>query len=162
MEKIHDTFVDLGRGTPGWFTFSARILAGGILSQFLSARVVLFRDSGLWGLYMVLGGTLSLPAIALVVGTLVVPRLRGFGWWAGLTCLLYVAQVALAVAALPLTLSLHPFNGALLLTASLVLLAKVERGRAPYSHGDSPMNQKDETFLASRAALPPSRSQPPS
>jgi hypothetical protein len=121
---------DLGRGTPGWFTVSAWILPGGIMSQFLSAGVALFHDSGLWGLHAALGGALSLPVIALLAGTLVVPRLRGFSWWAGLTCLLYFAQVALAAAALPLPLSLHAFNGALLLTASLVLLAKVERRRA--------------------------------
>jgi hypothetical protein len=43
--------------------------------------------------------------------------------------LLYLAQIALAASANPLPLSLHPVNGALLLTASLILLAKVERRR---------------------------------
>jgi hypothetical protein len=42
---------------------------------------------------------------------------------------LYVAQVALGAADAALPLSLHPLNGALLLAASLVLLARVERGR---------------------------------
>lgn len=42
---------------------------------------------------------------------------------------LYLIQIALAAKVDPLPLSLYPFNGALLLTASLVLLAKVERRR---------------------------------
>ena len=130
MERFHDTLIDLGRGTPGWFTVSAWILPGGILIQFLSAGIALFRDSALWGLHAALGAVLSVPAIALLAGALFIPRLRGFGWWAGLTCLLYFTQVALAAATLPLPLSFHPFKGALPLTASLVLLAKVERRRA--------------------------------
>ncbi|MDP3340829.1 DUF6220 domain-containing protein [Frigidibacter sp.] len=129
MEKMHDTFTDLGRGTPVWFTLSARLLPLGLLAQFLSAGIALFRDGGMWGLHGAVGGALSLPVFALLGGALFLPRLRGFGWWAGLTALLYLAQIALAAGAGPL-LALHPLNGALLLTASLTLLAKVERRRA--------------------------------
>jgi hypothetical protein len=93
MEKMHDTFVDLSRGTPGWFTVSAWILSGGTLIQFLSAGIAFFRDSGLSGLHAALGGILSLQAIALLAGAIFIRRLRGFGWWAGVTCLLYFAQV---------------------------------------------------------------------
>lgn len=130
MEKSHDTFADLSRGTPVWFTLSARVLPLGLLTQFLSAGSALFRDQTLWGLHGAVGGALSVPVLALLAGAVFFPRLRGFGWWAGLTCLLYLAQIGLAAGGSPLTLSLHPMNGALLLASSLVLLAKVERRRA--------------------------------
>lgn len=126
MNKIHDTLVDLG-GTPVWFIVAARSLPIGILGQFLSAGLALFRDSGAWGLHAAFGGTLSLPVIALFTGTLFISRLRGFGWWAGLTFGLYMAQVLLAAGSSPSLLWLHPFNGALLLGAALILLVKIER-----------------------------------
>ncbi|MCG7624982.1 DUF6220 domain-containing protein [Epibacterium sp. Ofav1-8] len=81
-------------------------------------------------MHAALGGALSFPALALDGGSLFLRRLNGFGWWGGLTFALYLTQIALAAGANPLPLSLHPFNGALLLTASLILLAKVERRRA--------------------------------
>jgi hypothetical protein len=130
MEKMHDTFADLAAGTPWWFTLSARALPIGLFGQFLSAGTALFRDAEMWGLHGAVGGMLAIPALVLAVGAVCVGRLRGFGWWAGLTLALYVIQIALAAGANPLPLSLHPFNGALLLTASLILLAKVERRRA--------------------------------
>lgn len=130
MEKSHDTFADLSRGTPVWFTLSARVLPLGLLTQFLSAGSALFHDQTLWGLHGAVGGALSVPVLALLAGAVFIPQLRGFGWWAGLTCLLYVAQIGLASGGSPLLLSLHPMNGALLLASSLVLLAKVERRRA--------------------------------
>ncbi len=130
MEKSHDTFADLSRGTPVWFTLSARLLPLGLFTQFLSAGSALFHDQSLWGLHGAVGGALSAPVLTLLAGAVLVPRLRGFGWWAGLTFLFYLIQIWLAVGANPLGLSLHPVNGALLLTASLILLAKVERRRA--------------------------------
>jgi hypothetical protein len=130
MDRSHDAFTDVPRGAPVWFTLAARALPLGILAQFLSAGVALFGDSSLWGAHMAVGGALSLPVLALLGGAIAIPRLRGLGWWAGLGGLLYVSQVALAAAATPLPLSLHPLNGALLLTTSLVLLAKVESRRA--------------------------------
>lgn len=128
--KMHDTFTDLQRGTPGWFTWSARLLPVGILAQFLSAGIALFGDVGLWGVHAAVGAALLLPTLALAGGTLFVSRLRGFGWWAGLAFLLHLVQVMLAAGPTPSLLSFHPFNGALFLTASLILLAKVERRRA--------------------------------
>ena len=130
METEHDTFAELDRGTPCWFTAAARILPVGILTQFLSAGAALFGDSGLWRLHAALGGALFLPAAVLLGGAVFVARLRGFGWWAGLIVLLYLIQVVLAAMAAPASLALHPFNGALLLVASLVLAAKVERRSA--------------------------------
>ncbi|WP_266019867.1 hypothetical protein [Brucella intermedia] len=74
-----------------------------------------------------MGGALSLPIIVLCGGVLFMPRLRAFNWWAGLVCTLYIVQFVLAADANSLSLAFYPFNGTLLLTASLVLLAKVER-----------------------------------
>lgn len=136
MDKTHDTLADLAQGTPVWFTLAARVLPVGLLAQFLSAGSALFRDSTLWGLHGAVGGGLSIAVLTLVAGALFVPRLRGFGWWAGLTMVLYLLQVALAAGANPLPLSFHPVNGALLLSASLILLAKVERRRG--AHGAGP------------------------
>ncbi|GGX02654.1 hypothetical protein GCM10007242_04660 [Pigmentiphaga litoralis] len=73
MEKIYDTSVDTGFSTPRWFTVSPRILAGGILSQFLSGGLALFHDRDLWGLHAALGGTLPLSVIALLAGRLSFP-----------------------------------------------------------------------------------------
>ncbi len=130
METEHDTFAELDRGTPRWFAVAARALPFGILVQFLSAGASLFGNSGLWGLHASFGGALALPAAALLVGAIVIARLRGFRWWAGLVVLLYLIQVGLAARGEPALLSFHPFNGALLLVASLVLAAKVERRAA--------------------------------
>lgn len=139
MGKTHNTFTDLAAGTPAWFTLAARGLPIGILGQFLSAGTALFRDVELWDLHGAIGGTLAVPVFALAGGAVFIHRLRGFGWWAGLSLILYLTQVALAARAKPLPLSLHPFNAALLLTASLILLAKVERRRAqPRPNKDQP------------------------
>ncbi|AMY68369.1 DUF6220 domain-containing protein [Frigidibacter mobilis] len=129
MKQTHGTLTDLGRGTPGWFTLSARALPLGLLAQFLSAGSALFHDGTLWELHGAVGGALSLPVFALLGGAMLHRRLNGFGWWAGLATLLYLTQIALAAGAAPL-LVLHPLNGALLLTTSLILLAKVEHRRA--------------------------------
>lgn len=114
---------------PAPFVLSARALPLGLLAQFLTAGQALFRDGGLWGLHAALGVTLALPVAGLLGGALLVRRLRGFAVPACLVAGLYVAQVALGAADAALPLSLHPLNGALLLAASLVLLAGAERGR---------------------------------
>ena len=141
MERTHDTFAVLACGTPGWFSISARLLPLGLLAQFLSAGITLFRDSGMWAPHGAVGGALSLPVIALVGGALLDRRLNGFGWWAGLTALLYLTQVALAAGAGP-WLALHPLNGALLLSASLILLAEVERRLGTTGLDPSPPKRK--------------------
>lgn len=128
--KKHDTFVDLARGTPMWFTLSARGLPLGILGQFLSAGTALFQNGEVWGLHAAVGGVLLVPAAVVFGGSLLIQRLRGFGWWAGLVVILCLTQVALAAGSQAILLSLHPLNGALLLSASLILLTKVERRRA--------------------------------
>lgn len=114
---------------PAPFALAARALPLGLMAQFLTAGQALFRDGGLWGAHAALGVALALPVAGLLGGSLPVRRLRGFAASACLVAGLYVAQVALGAADAALPLSLHPLNGALLLAASLVLLARVERGR---------------------------------
>lgn len=130
MDKTHDTLTGLRLGTPLWFTAAAWLLPVGLFGQFASAGFGLFLDPDLLGLHRALGTALSLPVIGLAGGAILIRRLRGFGWWAGVVLALYLVQIALAAGAVPVLLSFHPANGALLLAASLVLLAKVERRRA--------------------------------
>ena len=130
MEKSHDIFAEPHRGTPNWFNMLAWILPVGILAQFLTAGLGLFLDPGALGIHGAIGFSVSLPVIGLLAGSLLVQHLRGLGWWAGIVTALYSIQIALAAGGAGLPLSLHPVNGALLLSASLVLLAKVERRRS--------------------------------
>lgn len=124
----HDTLHDLEHGTPAPFLWSARALPALLGAQFLLAGQALFGGMS-WDLHGLVGGIIGLPVLVLTCGALAFARLRGFGWWAGLTMLLYVAQLWLSIADTG-ALAFHPFNGALLLTSALVLLAKVERRRA--------------------------------
>lgn len=125
---IHDTLRDLDRGTPALFLWSARALPALLGAQFLLAGQALFGGMA-WDLHATVGVTVGLPVLVLAGGALGVDRLRGFGWWAGVTLILYLTQVGLAMADTG-ALAWHPFNGALLLTSALVLFAKVERRRA--------------------------------
>lgn len=129
-DAVHDTLTDLARGTPVWFTLSGRLLPAALLAQFLTAGLALFGETGDWTVHAGLGSAISLPVLCLAGGALAIPRLRGFGWWAGLAALLYLVQVALAAGEASRFLAFHPANGALLLSVSLVLLAKIERRRA--------------------------------
>jgi hypothetical protein len=129
MPIERDTFTDLADGTPAWFTASARLLPAGLLGQFGLAGAALYGSGASWQTHAALGSALLLPVATLLVGALAVRRLRGFSWWAGVVAALYAAQVALAAGRVPPLLAMHPLNGALLLCASIVLVAKVERRR---------------------------------
>jgi len=133
-KATHDTLADLGHGTPTPFTAAAFTLPALLALQFLLAGQALF--AGLpWDLHGALGGVIAIPVLTLLCCSLIVRRLRGFGWWAGLIGLLYALQLALASFG-PGALALHPFNAALLLTASLIFLLKVERRRSAQIDGD--------------------------
>ncbi|MFN4010747.1 MAG: DUF6220 domain-containing protein [Pannonibacter sp.] len=124
----HDTLQHLDRGTPAAFLWSARLLPAMIAGQFLLAGQALFAGQS-WEMHGTLGTLVALPLIVLVGGAAAFRHLRGFGWWAGVIFGLYILQVLLGAAG-PEALAFHPFNAALLLTASLVLLFKVERRRS--------------------------------
>lgn len=129
MTKLtHDTLHDLERGTPALYLWSARVLPVAISLQFLLAGQALYGGLA-WGAHAAVGGLVSLPVFALGIGAAAIGRLRGFGWWAGLIVVLYLVQVALGAGGPP-AIAYHPFNGTLLLIASIVLLLKVERRRA--------------------------------
>lgn len=135
MQKpTHDTLADLGLGTPAPFIAAAYSLPALLALQFLLAGQALF--GGLpWDLHGALGGAIAVPVFMLFCSALSVRRLRGFAWWAAVLAILYGVQLALASSG-PRALAIHPFNAALLLTASLVLLLKVERRRSAQSDGD--------------------------
>lgn len=129
-----DMLADLGLGMPAPFTAAAFDLPVLLAVQFLLAGQALF--GGLpWDLHGALGGAIAIPVCMLFCYALAVPRLRGFGWWAGVLTILYALQLALASSG-PGALAIHPFNAALLLTASLVFLLKVQRRRSAESGGD--------------------------
>ena len=107
-KTTHDTLAELRLGTPAPFIAAAFSLPALLALQFLLAGQALF--AGLpWDLHGAFGGVIAIPVFTLLWCSLIVRRLRGFGWWAG---------------------ALHPFNAALLLTASLIVLFKVERRRS--------------------------------
>lgn len=127
-KATHDTFTGLGLGTPVPFTAAAFTLPALLALQFLLAGQALF--AGLtWDLHGALGGIIAIPVFTLLCYSFTMRRLRGFGWWASVIGLLYALQPALASFG-PSALALHPFNAALLLTASLIFLFKVERRRS--------------------------------
>lgn len=132
---MHDTLVAAGPGTPGLFTAAAFSLPPLIGLQFLTAGLSLF--VGLpWDIHGDLGGLIAVPILTLLGFALGAPRLRGFGWWAGVLTVLYGLQLALTAFG-AVALAFHPFNAALLLTASLVILLKVQRRRAARERRDA-------------------------
>jgi len=133
-KPTHDTLADLDLGTPAPFTAAAFSLPALLALQFLLAGQALFARLP-WDLHGALGGVIAIPVFTLLCYSLTVPRLRGFGWWSGVLGLLYALQLALASFG-PSALAIHLFNAALLLTASLIFLFKVERRRSAQTDGD--------------------------
>jgi hypothetical protein len=127
-KPTHDTLHDLGHGTPAPFIAATYSLPALLALQFLVAGQALFGGLS-WDLHGAVGGAIAIPVFTLLCYSLAVPRLRGFGWWAGVLAILYILQLVLASSG-PGALAIHPFNAALLLSASLVFLLKVERRRS--------------------------------
>ena len=129
MSELNSLVTNSSQKIPRWYPLLAWFFPCSVLGQFLIAGGALFRSADLWGIHAIIGGALFFPASALLVGTLYAPQLRTLRGWAGLTFFLYLVQVVLGAGSKPLLLSAHPFNGALMLGASLALLAKVEHLR---------------------------------
>lgn len=132
-KATHDTLADLGLGTPAPFTVAALSLPALLAFQFLLAGQALFGGLS-WDLHGALGGFIGIPVFTLVFYSLSMQRLRGFGWWAGVIGILYALQLALAASGAG-ALAIHPFNAALLLSASLIFLFKVFRRRSARTDG---------------------------
>jgi hypothetical protein len=123
----HDTFKRLHQGTPPVFLVAAWSIPVFIAVQFLLAGQALFGGLS-WNLHGTVGALASVPVFVVAGYATFVPWLRGFGWWALIIIVLYFTQIGLAAGGTT-ALALHPFNAALLLTASLIFLFKVERRR---------------------------------
>ncbi|MCQ4629405.1 hypothetical protein GB927_005110 [Shinella sp. CPCC 100929] len=119
---------------PFWFLRAARAVPAGILAQYLLAGLALFQDGLFWAWHGGLGLAIFLPIAAMALAAWLARPARALRWWTGLLVVLYVLQVVLIVSGQSfgsgLLQALHPFNGGLMLVASLVLVAKVERNRA--------------------------------
>lgn len=126
MSELKSHVTNSSQKVPRWYPLLAGVFLCGVLGQLLIAGGALFSNGELWKIHAIVGGALFFPASALLVATLYVPQLRTLRRWAGLTFFFYLVQVILAAGSTPLLLSVHPFNGALMLGASLALLAKVE------------------------------------
>ncbi|MCJ8052157.1 DUF6220 domain-containing protein [Shinella curvata] len=120
---------------PLWYRLTVRTVPAGILVQYLLAGLGLFYDGLFLDWHGGLGMLLFLPITALVLASWFGGQMHPLRWWAGLLAMLHAVQVALITVGQSsgsgILQALHPFNGGLMLAASLVLLAKVERNRAP-------------------------------
>ncbi|WP_035267031.1 DUF6220 domain-containing protein [Ahrensia sp. 13_GOM-1096m] len=128
IENLHDTLIASKRGTPKLFIASGLAIPLGLGVQFLLAGHALFAQAT-WDAHIMFGALLSIPILLQFSYAAIVPHLRGFIWWASAVLVLYLIQIMLAAGGTA-TLAYHPFNAALLLTASLIMLFKVERRRA--------------------------------
>jgi hypothetical protein len=123
----HDTFRRLDLGTPVFFTLTARFLPGLLAIQFLLVGQPLSGNL-LGDIHDLIDNVVAFQVLVIAGYALFVSRLRGFGWWACVIVLTYLAQFALPASG-PVALVFQTFNAALLLSASLVLLFKIERRR---------------------------------
>ena len=121
------------RVVPPWFLHAARFVPASILAQYLLAGLSLFQDGMFWAWHGALGGLIAVPIAGMAVAAWLGTAVRRLRWWAGLLVLLYGLQIVLMVAGQSLgsglLQALHPFNGGLMLVASLVIVAKAERSR---------------------------------
>jgi hypothetical protein len=119
------------RIAPRYFVHAGRAVPVLALAQFFTAGLSLFQDASYWEWHAGLGFLVAVPVLALLISTLTVRSVRPLRWWAGGLALLYILQVVYIVAGQNsgsgFLQAMHPFNGALLLVAALVIVAKVER-----------------------------------
>lgn len=110
--------------------WAARFIPAAILGQFLLAGLGLFSDDRAWPWHGALGFSLILP-LGLVLWASVTKEIaRPWRGRAGILSCLYLLQPVLMISGQAtgsgLLQALHPFNGALMLAASLWLAAAVQ------------------------------------
>lgn len=88
----------------------------------------------MWGMHAMAGFLLLLPIAIVSLTPLALAKVRPLRWWGGILGALYIMQVAWIVAGQStgsgLLQAMHVLNGGLLLAASLVIVAKLEKNRA--------------------------------
>lgn len=122
------------RIAPRYFVHAARTIPLLILAQFLLAGLSLFHDAAIWEWHGIVGSLLIIPIVVILAGALATARVRPLRWWAIAVAVLYVLQIVFIVAGQNIgsgvLQALHPFNAGLLLAASLVVVAKIERSHS--------------------------------
>lgn len=119
---------------PRWFALAAWSIPPGILAQFLLAGLSLFHDAAIWQWHMALGFLILIPTASVLAGALTSQSVRPLRWWAMALAALYGLQIVWIVAGQStgsgILQGLHAFNAGLLLTAALVIVAKIERSHS--------------------------------
>ncbi|QCI67113.1 DUF6220 domain-containing protein [Phreatobacter stygius] len=119
---------------PRYVVYAIAMIPPIILAQFLLAGLALFQSATIWGLHGGLGFLLMIPIVTVWIATLTTASIRPLRWWALVQVILYALQIIWIVAGQAtgsgILQALHPFNAGLLLTAALVLVAKVHRSHA--------------------------------
>lgn len=123
--------------------WAARLVPVAIAAQFLLAGLGLFDDAAAWAWHGALGFGLIVPIGIVLVASLINETAQPWRGRAGILSCLYILQPVLIIAGQEtgsgLLQALHPFNGALLLAASLWLAATAQPARtSPRKRSTSP------------------------
>jgi hypothetical protein len=126
------------RSTDLAFVICAWLTLGLILAQFLMAGLSMFQNPSIWRCHVMAGLSIGVPIVVMLAIALQ-RRLRPLSGFVGLLALGYVTQFSLILATqhgLGITWqALHPFNGSLMLTLSIVVLMKAVKLLPPRPDG---------------------------
>lgn len=119
---------------PRFVMLAARSIPIIIVAQFLLVGLSMFQDAAIWEWHSVLGFVLLVPVTTILIATLTRRGVQPLRWWAMMLALLYALQIVWVVAGQAsgsgMLMAMHPFNASLLLIASLVIVAKIERSHS--------------------------------
>lgn len=94
----------------------------------------MFLDAAIWEWHGALGYVLLIPIATVLIASRKQASVRPLRWWATIVAALYGLQIVWIItgqsAGSGVLQALHPFNAGLLLTAALVLVAKIEAKRS--------------------------------
>jgi len=134
MQSTHAVGDRSARIAPRLVAYAARSIPVSIFVQFLLAGLSLFENAALWEWHSMLGFLMMVPIGIVVVAAFRSVSVRPLRWWAMTLAILYVLQFVFIIAGQNtgsgILKALHPFNGCLLLTAALVIVAKIERSHS--------------------------------